>query len=512
MENILIINLDETSSLFSMGRLVKGLSIKNPESKIGLLVLEEELNAAGLIPGVDEIFPIKTSEIQEYLKSELFSDALAINSFMETIAKVEEKNWDNIVNFGNDEVGKYLSSYFSLKYPDAKFTGVKFSEENNPIPVGKWHILANVLKEYSYYPLNDLEIVHLSSKAPISLSSRPSNEKKDDIKVGIQIPRRTDDKNLPFKTLIELIDTLKTDLNYFPILLFDPRDSNDEYAGKINRYFDNELEIISTNYLNLTKIIPLLDTLITSSKSLKNLAQQIGIPVIEAIGEKDHLDSTWAPGKKDLTVLGKDRLRGEDLYNVLTRQFKLLDPEVKLFASLKDSLGAWAYQLHGYREPARDIAVLMSRYLIGKIYLNISETEIFEEILENFGKELAEWQDREKEVLCEVSRIILNSLRLIKQITENPDKVKEFVESIDGLLKYAKTGNLVSIPLLNFKYQTELISTETDLYLFERIIFDLKEGVQTTMLALKDIENAVWNKKKKSIVEKSIKNRPVNLT
>ena len=172
------------------------------------------------------------------------------------------------------------ASYFSLKYQGAEFLGVRINEENKACPVGLWHTLTESLKDFPHFPLNDLETFHLSCEAPIIFSSRPLNENNGDIKVGIQIPRETDDKDLPFKTLIEFIDILRTDANYFPILLFDPNDFNDDYPGKINRYFDNEIEIINTNYLNLTKIIPLLDSFITSKEALKNLAQRGTAPYI----------------------------------------------------------------------------------------------------------------------------------------------------------------------------------------------------------------------------------------
>ena len=506
MANILILNLGGTSSLFSLGRLIKSISINSPDAKIGLLVLSEELNATGLIPGVNEIFTIKSEDIIEYFKSELFSDALAVNSLLETLAPIESKTWDTILNFGGDEVGKYLSSYFALKYPNTTFLGNRYNQQNNSIPAGKWHLLSDALKDYPHFPLNDLEIAHLSMGTPIDLFTRPKEKDLGDIKVGIQIPKLTDDKNLPFKTLVEFIDILKTDLHYFPILLFD---SNDEYAEKINRYFDNELEIISTNYLTLTKILPLLDTLITSGDAFKNLAQQMGIPVIEAIGDREHLDSSWAPGERDLTIVSKVRIKGEDIYNVLTRQFDLIDPETNLFTTLKDLIGARPYQLKGYR---KNLSILMSRYLIGKSYLNISDPEILRELSNSFSKELPEWLITEKEILCEVSRIILNSLRLLKQLTKGPDKVSEFVASINELLKFSSSGHLVSIPLLDFKYQTDLIPSKTDLTLFEDLIFTLKEGVQNTLLALKDLEHAIWDKKKVSLIAKSLKNRPAHLT
>jgi len=203
------------------------------------------------------------------------------------------------------------------------------------------------------------------------------------------------------------------------------------------------------------------------------------------------------------------RIRGEDIYNVLTRQFDLIDPETNLFTTLKDLIGARPYQLKGSR---LNLPILMSRYLIGKSYLNISDPEILRELSNSFSKELPEWLITEKEILCEVSRIILNSLRLLKQLTKGPDKVSEFVASINELLKFSSSGHLVSIPLLDFKYQTDLIPSKTDLTLFEDLIFTLKEGVQNTLLALKDLEHAIWDKKKVSLIAKSLKNRPAHLT
>jgi len=512
MENILILNFDGPESLFSLGRFIKNISINNPDSKVGLLVLDRDLDAAGLIPGIEELFYIRSNDIKEYLKRELFSDALAVDILMDTILKIEEKSWDKIIHFGSSDLGKYLSSYFTNIYPRASFVGYRYNELKTTSPRDKWHILSNALSPYPFNPLNDLEIFHLSLEIPFTQPNRILNENNHDIKVGIQIPSSTDDNNLPFKTLIELIDVLKTDLNYFPILLFDPADSNEEYAGKINRYFDNELEIINTNYLNLTKILPLLDRIITSKSTLKNLAQQSGIPVIEIMVGEESLKNNWAPGKKDLTLLNSERIRGEDIYNALTHQFDLIGDEVKIFNSHPDLIGSRPFQIKGPRNPLKDISSLMARYLIGKLYLNMADPEILSEISSRFEKELPDWQIREKEVICKVSRIILNSLRLLKQVTEKNENVAEFIESIDELLTHAKSNKLVAIPILLFKYQTDLIPLDTNLESFEKLIFNLKEGIQSVVLALKDIENAIWNMKKRTLIQKSLKNKTTNLS
>ncbi|RLA64240.1 MAG: hypothetical protein DRQ88_05165 [Epsilonproteobacteria bacterium] len=507
MKNILILGLDSAEYLFTLGRLIKSM----PDQKISLLILDKEINAAGLIPGVDEIYTIESNKICGHLKNELFSDALAINLLSESLAKVEQKTWDKIINFGTTEFGRYLSSYLCLKHPESSFIGYRYDRAGELIPIDPWHTLSYALRDYKFYPLNELEVSHLSLETTLQLSSIAKNEEQGDIKVGIQIPRFTDDKNLSFKTLIEFIDILKTDLNYFPILLFDPADSNDEYAGKINRYFDNELEIISTNYLNLTKVLPLLDSLITIKSNLKNLAQQMGIPVIEIICGEEQLGVTWAPGERDITVISMDRIKGEDLYNVLTQQFELIDPELKIYHSQQDLIGARPIQLIGDRILSRDISISMSRYLIGKLYLNISESKILDEMILTPVEYLNEWQLQEKKFLAEVSRIILNSLRLLKQISESEQKINEFVESIDELISLGKSNSLVSIPILLFKYQIDLIPSKTELESIEKLIFNLKEGVQIVITVLKDLENAIWNKKKRIIIEKSIKNKTLTL-
>jgi hypothetical protein len=153
-----------------------------------------------------------------------------------------------------------------------------------------------------------------------------------------------------------------------------------------------------------------------------------------------------------------------------------------------------------------EISRLMSRYLIGALYLQERDEVILSDIAEFPQKEISCWIETEKNLAMEISSKILNTLRLLSLIGEGETFKKDLIVALDDLLSFSNSENLIVIPILIFKYKIEN-SPVKDLKTLENEAFLLKDQVQTVISSIRDLENETWNKKKDSLIKKAFGER-----
>lgn len=501
MQNILIINLDETNSILSTSSLINSLRDYFPGVQLSFLTYDEEKQFCKLLPPLDSVFLIENKKIKSYLKGKIFPDAQAINSLEKTLSNVCLTNWDSIIHAGSSAEGSIVSSYLTTKLKTVNFHGLRLGLNKNLIPSNEWFLTQESLKNYKFNPLNSIEFLHLGNN--LFFDPQISRKNSGPKKIGIHLPSNPEEEFLPFQTLIELIESIKMSDRYIPILLVDLQDINKEYFTKLNRYFNYELEIVYPSFENIKKIISLLDLLISGKSRLKYIAQAEGISIIELTNNLD--DALIGPHNLILKK-GIHRIKGTDIFNSLEGNFFDASGDFQTFSCIQDRIGYRPLRLYGSFTLSEEINLLMGRYLIGALYLQERDETILSEISELPQKEVSSWLRQEKEQANEISGKLLNTLRLLNLINESNSYKNDFIISLDELLGYANTECLNSIPILIFKYKIENSSNQ-DIKTFENHLFALKDQVQVVLSSIRDLENEAFNKKKESLIKKAFGNR-----
>ncbi len=501
MQNILIINLDDTNSILSTGSLINSLRGYFPAAKLSYLTYDDEKQFAKTLPALDSFFQIEKKKIKTYLKGKIYPDALAINSLEHTLSNICLTNWDSIIHTGRSNEGAIVSSYLTSRQGSLNFHGLKMGPAHNLVPSNEWFLTQESLKNYKYIPLNSIEFLHLGN----NLFFEPQIPRKNSAqkKIGIHLPSNPEEEFLPFQTLIELIESIRMSDRYIPILLVDFLDINKEYFTKLNRYFNYELEIIYPNFENIRKIFSLLDLLVSGKSRLKYIAQSEGTSIIEIT---DHLEDALIGPHNLILKKGLNRIKGTDIFNSLEGNFFDTSGNFQTFSCVQDRIGYRPLRLYGSFSLSEEINRLMGRYLIGALFLQERDETILSEISELPQKEASNWLSQEKEKANEISGKLLNTLRLLNLINESNSYKNDFIISLEELLSFANVECLDSIPLLMFKYKIENSSNQ-ELKDFENHLFALKDQIQVVLSSLRDLENLLWNRKKESLIKKAFANR-----
>lgn len=501
MQNILIINLDGANSVLSTSSLINSLRAYFPDSKLSFLTYDEEKSFCKTLPQLDNYYFIEKKKIKTYLKGKIFPDALAINSLEKTLSEVCLINWSRIIHSGSSIEGATLSSFLTLKLGIPTFFGLQLGPSKNLIPSNEWFMTQQSLKNYKFKPLNSIEFLHLANNLFFDPQfPRRNSEPK---KIGIHLPSNPDDAYLPFQTLVELIENMRSSDRYFPILLVDFNNINKEYFTKLNRYFNYELEIIYPNFENAKKIIALLNVFITGKSLLKYMAQSEGLPLIELT---DDLENSLIGPQNLILRKENDRIKGNDIFNCLEGKFFFNSGDFQTHSCIQDRIGYRLLRLSGSFSIPDEIKRLMARYLIGALYLQERDETILSEIAELPQKEISDWISQEKELAMEVSSNLLNTLRLLTLVNESYSYKKDFIVSLDQLLSHANAEILCSIPILKFKFKIEN-SSNNEIKDFENHLFSLKDDIQVVLSSIRDLENQMWDKKKENLLRKAFGNR-----
>lgn len=503
MQNILIINLDGAKSVLYSGTLINSLRAYFPDSELSFLTYDEEKILSRTLPHITNFYLIEKKKIKTYLKGKIFPDAMAINSLDKTLSEICFKSWDQIIHAGSSIEGATVSSFLVQKNKSSNFQGLQLGSTKTLVPSNQWYLVQESLKVFKYPSLNSIEFLHLGNN--LFFDPQIPRNNSDKKRVGIHLPNNPEDDFLPFQTLVELIECIKSSERHYPVLIVNFMDINKEYFTKLNRYFNYELDIVYPNFENIKKILTYLNLLISGDSLLKYIAQFEGTPLIELT---DNLENSLIGPQNIILKKQNERIKGNDIFNCIEGKFFFNPGDFQTLSCVQDRLGYRFLRLNGSFSLADEIKTLMTRYLIGALYLQERDETIISEISELPQKDVLEWIHDEKSLASEISSTLLNTLRLLTLINESLSYKKDFILSLDQLLSYTSQQSLSSVPIMFFKYKIEN-STNKEIKTFENHLFSLKDDLQVVVSSIRDLENQMWDKKKESLIRKAFGNRPL---
>ena len=344
MSEILIINLRRFGDIISSAHLINSLAAADPGNHISLLINQEFEKATEIIRPIEVVYAINRKHILTLFNNEIFSDALALEEFWETLSVLKNKKWDKIINYSNDPVSTYLTSYLLHGREESTYVGLKYAKNNIAIPSSDWAIIFNdVLTSYPYTPIHFLDCYHkmadvaYASPAEILLNEKEHEstvrnnfkqirqkhaESGQEIKIiGLQLKTSESDKDIPFEVISDLIDKILDHPQYYPVLLIAPNEDERTYAAAINKNFMNSLVTIEADFLAVTSVIKNLDLLLTPDTVIKHIADLLEVPTIEiALGAAPFLkQGTCNPG--NLLLRSPNSITAEEIIQTVNYFF-----------------------------------------------------------------------------------------------------------------------------------------------------------------------------------------------
>ena len=530
MENILIINFKRFGDIYTTGHLIQSLVHANPFARIYMLVYDEFQEAAKNLNNISRVFTIDRKRILTLKKNPLFLDSFCINAFEEELRPVANLKWSKIINYSNDFVSTNITSLLSMKNPSATYRGIKM-QRGSVQPSSDWAIIFNdVLTTYKHTPIHFIDNYHYMSdvsyyKKDERLKINPKHNETafkninkirktesenigENVKiVGIQLLTSSTKKDIPLDTIIDTIDEILDDPQFYPILLIAPNDHERKFAGKINQHFDNALITVESDFQALSSVLLNLDLLLTPDTVTKHVADLLEIPTIEVcIGGAPFLkQDTYNEGniilvetekpsddEDDSSIKSRDILNAiRSFYNPDLEHIINLSKGVSLFRVQKDCLGTFYALRAGEYTPRKELSRLASRLYLLHSNNFFDDQHLFEEINTLPRESIQKWLQKEKKYMTQLSKDLLGTIRSLIMVSENRDRAVNFVNSLDKLLEYTEGQRLSSLPATIFKSKLDSLTNNdlgVNIKLIENQLYTLKTNLQVVFSVLKKIE------------------------
>ena len=547
MKKILIINLRRLGDVFSTAHLVNSLTA-NGENHVSLLTYKESSKASAILKNVNQLFEIDRKEIITLKSNKLFSDGFAFEQLFTQISEIKNQEWDQIVNYSNDTVGAYLSSY--LKDSAREVVGVHYDSKRNIVTSSDWQLMFNdVLPIVKYAPVHFVDCYHKMLgtnlvKEGIKLNTNPiynesafnninavrksHNGDGQSKIIGIQLKTADASKDISESTLHDLIDLIRKNEELIPFLLIAPTADERKMAEEFNMSHDNELVVVEADLQAMASVLMNIDLLVTPDTAIKHLADLTDTPVLEiSLGHapflkqgtysKDSLILTDVLSSRGFTkgsAQGTSAITARDimasiLYSLTNSKTikPRLSPGITLYHATFDQVGIRYSPVAGTIHTPVEIHRLMSRQLINLMFEQNSDGVIYKDVCNLDLNIASDWSNEEKGVVTNVMKDILGTLRSLLQCTENRKSSRDFVNNLGKLISHVETHSLVQIPVAIFKTKMESINAKTfeeNIKEVELLLYDLKADMQKVLLCLKELEVQINASKMDEMISKNL--------
>jgi ADP-heptose:LPS heptosyltransferase len=550
VKKVLLINLRRLGDVFSTAHLINSLSASG-DVQVSVLTYKETAKAAENLKNVVNLFEIDRKEIISLKTNKLFSDGFALEQLFKQLSTIKNQEWDQIVNYSNDVVGAYLTSY--LKPSAKEVIGVHYSPERNVITQGDWELLFNdVLPVVKYAPVHFVDCYHkmtgtlvlrdgekLKTRTNYNESAfnqinsirraHQSSESSHSRVIGIQLKTADPSKDIPEEILHGLVRLIRTNSELIPLLLIAPSDEERSAAIAFNREHNDELIVVEADLVAIASVLMNIDLLVTPDTAIKHVADLTDTPSIEvSLGHAPFLKQ-GSYSKESLILTDvissrtfnkseaantKTNITAQDIFVTIlyslgkTKTIKpRLSQDVTLYQSSFDQMGIRYSPVAGTINTKIEIHRLMSRQLISTMFDQGSNTSLYQDVCSIDLISASQWIGAEKNAVTEVMKDLLGTLRALLQTTENNKSPKDFVMNLGKLISHIDSDSLVQIPVSMFKTKIESVnsrSPEENLKEVEVLLYELKNDMQKILQCLKELEAQVGSNKMEDMIKKNL--------
>lgn len=550
---IILINLNRYGDIFQSAHLLQSFKEKDPTTRVHYVCYEEVANAANILADIDVLHTIPRKKIISFSKNPIYSDGLAFDALEESLSNIKISANDLIINYSNDRVSTYISTYLARTY-NSNVAGISFSpihtvEYSNSMAV----VLNDVLPVYPSTPYNFNDCYHSlvttpharNRRNPIKIDSEHSEVAKEsiykikcskninvsDVKIiGIQLCSSTEEKDIPQEALVDFLSLISEDPYIVPLLLVSPSQEEKDKADKLNELFNNTLVSVESDFKAIPSVLSHLDLLVTPDTSIKHLADLLRVNTLEvSLGFAPFLKQgtvntnsmilTLEPSVRDFkestsikekSIAENQKLHGADLYNISKEMIGQavedyeLSPGLVCYKPIRTADGSFLLPLDGDINQDFELRRVLSRSIIQNIvYENIDLSFLLKVTSAFDAKALTDFIYNEKKMLAETSKHLLSALRELIQLQEKPKSSDNFIKALEGLLSHCHQPFLSTIPVLFFRAKLETVQSTTleeNLKEVEKLIYRLKQDIK---LALQTLDSCEQRDQTQEVPERS---------
>lgn len=543
MKKTLIINLKRFGDIFQTAHLISTIKDKQPNHEVHILCYEESKRAAKVVRGISKIHTINRKKLISFFKNSIYSDGLALNELDLAIKNVTDMSFDRVINYSNDKVSTYISSFIASKSPEATLVGVSFNSRQSINYSSPYAITLNdVLTQTRFTPFNYNDTYHKlvgenyscapaekvrsnnihDNTARNNLNRLRANKSHDPSSVsviGVQISASSALKEIPHETLVSTIEFINDNPTMVPILLLAPTSEERAIANRINGHFDNKLVSVEADFIALPSVLKNIDLLLTPDTAIKHLADLTNTPVLEvSLGfapffkqgtinpnslivslPADQRNFSESSINKETAVAENSKLTANYLYEVLQA---ILDrdsseafnnpSEFCTYRPVRVVDGVFHMPLSGAFNYEYEAKRFLARAIMQKSNGGVIDENLIEQLYKRIDRKFIQKAiESEKTALSMLTKELLSTLRGLIQTQENKRKAPVFIEALEKLLSRCFENNLAAIHALQFRAKIESLnssSMEDNFKEVEGLLYELKDALQGTMFVYKTCE------------------------
>lgn len=546
MKKILIINLRRLGDVFSTAHLINSLT-SGTGNQVSLLTYKESSKASENLKNITNLFEIDRKEIITLKTNKLFSDGFAFEQLFNQLSVMKNQEWDQVINYSNDLVGAYLTSY--LKDSSKQVIGIHYNNNRNIVAQNEWELMFNdVLPVVKYAPIHFVDCYHKMTGTALVKEGAKLNTNQiynetafnniNDVRreyaesnskiIGIQLKTADPAKDIPESTLHELVSLIKKSKELIPFLLIAPNDEERRAATEFNSLHNDEVVIVEADLQAVASVLMNIDLLITPDTAIKHIADLTDTPVLEiSLGHapflkqgsysRDALILTDVISSRTFTrdgVKNLSSITAQDIMSCLlysltrTKSIKpRLTNGITLYQASFDQMGIRYTPVAGTVNTEIEIHRLMSRQLINTMFEQDPDASIYTDICNLDLKLATEWANTEKAVVTNVMKDILGTLRSLLQTIESRKNSRDFIMNLGKLISHVESESLVQIPVSMFKSKIEAInakSFEENTKEVEILLYELKSDMQKILQCLKDLEVQINVSKMQDMITRNL--------
>jgi ADP-heptose:LPS heptosyltransferase len=455
MSKTLIPILSNKNDIFSASHLIGSIAKENPHTEISILTFKDLADNFSVIANISKVYSIDREFISSINDSALYSDSFALNKFFESIQECADTEWDQVINFSNDETSSYLCSMFNAK----EKAGTTISNFGSPTTANTWSTYYNFVSpqmEFDVIARNSIrhnmscvnyitdttKIRVNEDYAAVAASNFTKIRKTKDTTsnaniVGISLQKSFQDKTLDFNSVVEIIETLETSDNFRAVLILSGSKEEKEFANELNYKFNNTLISINADLTASPSVLMNVDFLITTNNEHLIIADALDTKIIEVRPETNGRENSSVVNPGNFVIFQKDITPiSNDVVLILNEEFESELPissmhsENSTYAHIEDDYGVSMTQIRGQIDIQQELRYHIERCYHYQLLGYPINNELIGHIKDNTNKEeLNSFVAQSKDELTETVKVLLATLRSLKGVKQSKNNLNTLYHS-----------------------------------------------------------------------------------
>lgn len=513
MKKILLTMLGQESDIISSSHYISSLKNTYPNSQINILTFSRYKELTNILNFVDETYYIDQDDISSTLKSSIYSDAYALNSFFNSISACMNTEWDILCNYSNDLTSSYLVSMLKAK----EVIGTHIAKEGNPLTDNVWasyqnfampkqakhlinrHLIRHEMSQIDYFNSDRrlLSNSDLDTKAAYNFNKIKFNNTIIGKKViGINIEHSFHGTILKEKVLSSLIEDIRLDESVDLVILTKGTAKEIKLLNSLNKEFNNSIISVNAKVEALPSVIRNFDIFISLENSTLLIADSLNVKSIEvkeqALSQASFLiNEGYAIYAEDFSTIKNDLsfILNQELET--TFSVDKISSANKTYLVISDDYSLLETQINGTIELEKELSYHLTRYY-HFLLLNKNKSKVLVDHLKAaVPKEtILNVSTRIREEVETCLKITLSAIRNAPMAHTSKVHAQNLLQSLDLINEKALGDSILSVAFCLFESKLENLPSgneEKNLQDITNCLFQLKSDIQTLVNIIEEL-------------------------